>query len=89
MVSHLPPPPCLKNPHPQMANECTQCSISSATRDNKQVKSPQPENTTTNGKETGDHMQGKVRTGGLITAGRSVVSHPGGQCASQAAVPSL
>lgn len=89
MVSHLPPPPCLKNPHPQMANECTQCSISSATRDNKQVKSPQPENNTTNGKKTGDHMQGKVRTGGLITAGRSVVSHPGGQCASQAAVPSL
>ena len=88
MVSHLPPPPCLKNPHPQMANECTQCSISLATRE-KQVKSPQPENTTTNRKETGDHMQGKVRTGGLITAGGSVDSHPGGQCASQAAVPGL
>lgn len=52
-----------------MANECTQCSISLATRE-KQVKSPQPENTTTNEKETGDHMQGRVGTGGLIAAGQ-------------------
>lgn len=50
-----------------MASECTQCSISLVTRE-KQVKSPQPENT--NEKETGDHMQGRVRTGGLTAAGQ-------------------
>lgn len=52
-----------------MANKCTLCSISLVTRE-KQVKSPQPENITTNEKETGDHMQVRVRTGGLIAAGQ-------------------
>lgn len=69
MVSHLPPPPCLKNPHPQMASERTVFHILGHQRKASQKSTARKHHHQRKG-DWRPQLQGRVRTGGLIAAGQ-------------------